>query len=80
MILPQDISPERSLYYLGYKVLDLLKLEKGTSSDPKNLYDRFLLLNPESRISFNYFLYALDWLYLLNLVQLNENVRLEKCF
>jgi hypothetical protein len=80
MIISQDTAPERSLYYLGYQVLQLLKSENAASSDPKLLYDKFLLIYPSSNLSFNYFLYAVDWLYILDLVELTDNIRLKKCF
>jgi hypothetical protein len=79
MILPQDIPPNKSLYYLGYEILQLLKAEQALTVDPKVLYDKFLITG-NSNISFNYFLYALDWLFILNLVELTDNIRIKKCF
>lgn len=80
MILPQDILPEKSLYVIGGRIIQILDSEARRTSDPKNLYDRYVKKHPEIELSYNYFLYALDWLFLLNLIKLTDDVKIEKCY
>ncbi|MGB8193822.1 MAG: ABC-three component system middle component 6 [Chitinophagaceae bacterium] len=79
MILPQDIAPEKSLYVMGARIIDILRKEPHDTVDPKKVYDVYNTLHLEN-ITYNYFLYAFDWLYILNIIELTENNRLKKCF
>jgi hypothetical protein len=81
MILPIDIRPEKSLYVIGANIISLFNDENIGVIDILLLYQKFSE-NSEAKISFEYFLYALDWLFLLNLVKLNENINtsIERCF
>lgn len=80
MILPQDITPEKSMYVMGSRIIEILNSEPHNTFDPKIVYDKYIQLHSEIKISYNYFLYALDWLYLLNAVKLTDNIRIKKCY
>jgi hypothetical protein len=80
MILPQDISPEKSLYVMGSRIIQILNCEPHKTIDPKLIFDKYSFNHPESKITYNYFLYALDWLYLLNAIELTDNIRIKKCY
>lgn len=80
MILPQDIAPEKSLYVMGARIIDLLKIHPHKTFDAKRIFDLYLNTHVENRITYNYFLYALDWLYILRIIDFDENNRLIKCF
>lgn len=80
MILPQDIAPERSLYVMGARIIEILKGITHDSIDPKQVFDVYNRNYGEHNLSYNYFLYALDWLFLLNLIDINENTKLVKCY
>jgi hypothetical protein len=80
MILPQDIAPEKSMYVMGSRILQILNKEPHKVVDPKLVYDKYTLLHSDTKITYNYFLYALDWLYLLNAVELTENIKIKKCY
>ncbi len=80
MILPQDISPEKSLYVMGSRILQILNNEPHKAVDPKLVFDKYMLVHSDTRITYNYFLYALDWLFILNAVELTENIKLKKCY
>ena len=78
MILPVDIKPEYSLYYIGGNLIKEMKYQSKIEFDLMQLYEKFKRENPDC--SFNQYLFALDWLYLLDLVKLNEEGHLQKCF
>lgn len=80
MILPQDISPEKSMYVMGSRILEILNKEPHKTVDPKLVYDKYNQLHSDIKITYNYFLYALDWLFLLNALELTENIRIKKCY
>lgn len=79
MILPEDISPEKSLYAIGAKVIEILNSENFKKVDVWFLYEKYVKKSGEN-ISFYYFLYGLDWLYLLGLIDNNSNSEIEKCY
>lgn len=78
MILPRDIKPEDSLYFIGGQLLKTIKKKSTKEFDLLDLYQDHT--NENYECSFNQYLLAIDWLYLLNLVSLNEKGQLEKCF
>lgn len=80
MILPQDISPEKSMYVMGSRIIQLLNKEPHNVVDPKKIFDKYNMIHPEVKITYNYFLYALDWLYILNAIELTENLGIKKCY
>lgn len=76
MILNQDIRPEKQAYYLGSKILAALREEDDEEID---LLDLFEKINREDRISYNAFSMAMNWLYLIGAVKLEQRT-LIKCF
>ena len=79
MILPVDIKPEKSLYVIGSKIIETINNESMGIIDLQLLYDKFSKTYPES-ISFNYYLYALDWLFILDLIKVNGKSGIERCY
>lgn len=75
MIVTSDISPEKNLYFLGGKILELLPQE-----EPIDSLMMFEYLRENYRISFPLFMYTLDWLYLADLIDLTQNGDIKKCF
>ncbi|OQX79069.1 MAG: hypothetical protein B6D64_05435 [Bacteroidetes bacterium 4484_276] len=78
MILPRDIKPEYSLYFIGGKLLETIKKQNATEFDLLDLFQSHISSSHDC--SFNQYLLAIDWLYLLNLVSLNNEGQLQKCF
>ena len=74
MIVGKDIQPERKLYFLGGRVLDLLQ----KSTQEEDLITLYQSLN-DKEISINVLLLTLDWLYLLGAVKINKG-KIIKCF
>ena len=77
MIVSKDIHPERDVYYLGAKVINILSNEISSTS---NYLDVFEKLNNSENISIHLFVLVLDWLYLSGVVSGIENGRIIKCF
>ena len=77
MIASKDIHPERDVYYLGAKVINILS-NKNTST--KNYIDVFEELNRSENVSICLFTLVLDWLYISGAVSGMENGIIVKCF
>ena len=67
MLLPDNIKPELSIYYIGSQILAILKDNRSLS-----LINLFQKLRERSSVSFQSFLLGLDWLYLINAAEVNE--------
>jgi hypothetical protein len=78
MITPKNIHPERSLYAIGGSILSVIKNIDEVEIDPEVIYKEFSSIYP-LRISYSYFVYSLDWLFLAGLIELREN-KIKKCF
>ncbi|MBL1277627.1 MAG: hypothetical protein COB30_016215 [Ectothiorhodospiraceae bacterium] len=74
MIVNQDNHPQRQLYYLGAKALEVLN-SKGGSADFFEIYQA-LKINED--ISIRLFVLTVDWLYLLGAVTSNKGL-IERC-
>lgn len=69
MIINSERNPNMSLYYLGSIVLEILLKKDNTSIE--NLYEATqVALGLDLHIDFFY--YALDWLYLISAIKLNN--------
>lgn len=80
MIIPRGTQPDKSLYAIGATTIGVLKASAASEHDLDDLYSRFDKKHSQ-KINFSYFLYAIDWLYLIGLVDRNEkNNRIIKCF
>lgn len=80
MLLPQDVSPEKSLYVIGGRIIETFNSLNRTVLDTKTLYSSYILKYKIEDISFSYFLYALDWLYLIGFIEIYNNTKIKRCF
>lgn len=76
MILNQDIKPEKQAYYLGSKILSALKDQPSERVDLLNVFEQ---INQQGKVSYHAFSMAMNWLYLIGAVKLDERI-LIKCF
>jgi hypothetical protein len=76
MILNQDIKPEKQAYYLGSKILSVLKDEPSEQVQLLNVFEQ---VNQHEKVSYHAFSMAMNWLYLIGAIELNERT-LIKCF
>lgn len=74
MLLPDNIHPEDSIYYNGAFVLQAI--QQDPSWDLLDLYQHTKQLK---EMSMPIFMLCLDWLFLLNLLILDEQGRVELC-
>ena len=74
MLLPDNIQPELSIYYNGALVLN--ELQKKDKQSLINLYQKMKSTN---NMSFPTFILCLDWLYLIEVAQINEGGYVELC-
>lgn len=75
MLLPDNIHPEQSIYYNGALVLQALREQRVM-----DLLDLYLNTKKQREMTMPVFVLCLDWLYLLNLVSLNEQGSVELCY
>lgn len=76
MIIGKNTSPNKKVYYLGALVIEVLSDTNKAKNDFLSLFEK---TNEKEKISINLFSITLDWLYLLNLIKV-ENGKITKCF
>lgn len=74
MLLPDNMQPELSIYYNGALVLKELK-EVGSLP----VIDLYQNVKNKNEMSFSVFILCLDWLYLIDVAQINERGDIELC-
>ena len=67
MLVPDNIRPEDTIYFNGAKVLQVVLKEKRLA-----IADLYVILRKKSDISFATMLLCLDWLYLMDCVEVNN--------
>lgn len=76
MIVNKDIHPERDVYYLGAKVIEILADHRSQKFD---YFEVFGELKATEKISVNLYSLVLDWLFIIGAIRKNDK-DLEKCF
>lgn len=74
MLLPDNIHPELSIYYNGSIVL--AELNEESKLQIMDLYQR---VKKRNGMSFPIFILSLDWLYLIDVAQINSEGVVELC-
>jgi hypothetical protein len=74
MLIPDNIHPEQTVYFNGAFVLKAMQKKRAA-----NLLDLYILARAEKEMSMPLFVLCLDWLFLLNLVILNESGEVILC-
>ena len=79
MILPDYIEPQYCLYNTGANLLKTMMNEPYGIFDMDALYYKF---SDESGGEFPYaqYIYSLNWLYLLGLVEITDSGDIKQCF
>lgn len=67
MLVPDNIRPEDTIYFNGAKVLQVMLEEKRLA-----IAELYVILKKTSEISFATMLLCLDWLYLMDCVEVNN--------
>lgn len=78
MIINADVHPRKNLYYIGAMILTALSKSKSKEYEIEALLKK---LNNKSviKISYDYLLLSLDWLYLANVVEVQKNGKIKLC-
>ena len=71
MIINAKRTPDKSLYYLGSIVLEILVNSKEKMIAIEHLH-RNVQHRLESDLAIDFLYYALDWLYLISTIELQE--------
>ncbi|MBP3606727.1 MAG: hypothetical protein J6J11_00175 [Treponema sp.] len=74
MLLPDNIKPEYSIYYVGSLILNELYLNGS-----KPLLDLFEVLNKDYETTFSLYSLALDWLYLIEAAEIKSTGEVHLC-
>lgn len=77
MIVSKDTTPGKKIYYLGALLIETLT--KYPLNSNLDFFDVYSEMNLNKRISINLFAVTLDWLFLLDLIKI-ENNNIIKCF
>ena len=74
MLLPEKIRPQYSIYYNGSFVLKSLQENKR-----QMMLDLYQNVKQKKEMTFPIFILCLDWLFLLDIVILNDDGNIELC-
>ncbi len=75
MLIPDNIHPNDTIYYNGSIVIQ--QLANNKTIDYLELYQKICNVKP---ISISMFTLCLDWLYLIDLITINEKGEILRCF
>lgn len=67
MLLPDNIHPEKSIYYNGAIVLQVIQKQNGL-----DLVSLFHEVKQVNNVSFPVYILCLDWLYIVNIAEVKE--------
>ena len=74
MLIPDNIHPNQSIYYNGAFVLEAIR-DHGI----QKMLDLYHNVKNKKNMTFPIFVLCLDWLFLLDLIVLNEDGEIELC-
>lgn len=74
MLIPDNIHPEQTIYFNAAFVLKAIQENRVM-----DLLDLYIQATTEREMSMPIYVLCLDWLFLLNLVTLNEDDKVELC-
>lgn len=74
MLIPDNIHPEQTIYFNGAFVLEAIQENRVM-----DLLDLYIKTKPKREMSMPVFLLCLDWLFLLDLVTVNNQGKVELC-
>lgn len=74
MLLPDNMQPELCIYYNGAMIVKELK-----ETERQTIFSLYQRIKEKREMSFSTFILCLDWLYLINVAQVNEKGEIELC-
>lgn len=76
MIINKNTNPQKDLYYIGALLIDILNDSRQQKIE---FFKIFQILNEKEKISINLFVLAIDWLFLMKIVDFKKG-EVIKCF
>ncbi len=77
MIISNDISPYRDIYFLGARIIEILDESEAPEFD---FFELFNIIHNRTGISINLYVLVLDWLYIIGAISNANNGFVKKCF
>ena len=77
MIINNVTEPKKSLYVIGANIVNIMINSKHDSIEPIDLYDCYI--RQVNEISITYFYLTLDWLYIIELIDVNHFGNIKLC-
>lgn len=77
MLISKNINPLNSVYFIGSKLIEYLNTVKIKKI---NFFDLYLELNKSNKISLQLFILSIDWLFLLEIIKIDKDGIILKCF
>jgi hypothetical protein len=74
MLVPDNIHPEQTIYFNGAFVLQAIQQHREL-----DLFDLYMKTTAKREMGMAVFVLCLDWLFLLNLVILNDHGKVSLC-
>lgn len=74
MLLPDNIHPDHSIYYISSFLLE--QLHNNSTQSILDLYENVI---NRKKISFPVYILCLDWLYLIGVAELNSRGDVQLC-
>lgn len=74
MLLPDNIHPENTIYYNGAFVLQSLQ-----NKNIQNLFELYQNVRLKRDMSFSLLILCLDWLYLIDVAEINNKGEVRLC-
>jgi hypothetical protein len=74
MLIPDNIHPEQTIYFNGAFVLKAIQ-----ETRVMDMLDLYIKTKAVREMSMPVFVLCLDWLFLLKLITLNDNGKVELC-
>ena len=75
MLLPNNIIPEYSIYFNGYIILKELKYK-----NKQMFFELYKNVKKRNDMSISTFILSLDWLYIINMAEMDEKGEIRICF
>jgi hypothetical protein len=77
MIVNKNTNPERDLYYLGGKLIEVIN---SFTKNEIDYFDLFTEVNKSNKVSLNLYSLVLDWLFILGVIKKGNKGLIIKCF
>ncbi len=74
MLVPDNIHPEQTIYFNGAFVLKTIQAHRVM-----DMLDLYIQTTVERKMSMPVFVLCLDWLFLVNLITLNDHGKVVLC-